>query len=62
MKKEEIIKLLCKKYEYTPVELADYDLPGLRKLLSEEMREKKYSKVDDYPNGRDYDAEDEETL
>ncbi len=60
MKKENIIKILSEKYDYPPESLDSYTYDELRKLLSEEYAEEKNNEVDMYPNGRDFDAEDED--
>lgn len=62
MTKKEIIKVLCEKYDYTPEELANSTYAELRKLFSEEKLEEENNLVDSHPNGRDFDAEDEDDL
>lgn len=55
--KQEIIDILCEYYSYTEDELLGRSLSQLKELL---LQERKESSPDLNPNGRDFDAEDED--
>lgn len=66
MKKTEMVKILCQKYEYSPKFFEDKTYAEVKKILSYERKERKDQSEEDnadlLPNGTQWDSSNEDYI